>query len=101
MQIGHKLRKEKAMSKHAIAVRGIALATLAAASFSLPMVSAAQAQQPGIVKMEARRAPLYNWVRVPANDSWNRGVARNTPETFDSDSTLPSFSPNYYGSNGG
>ena len=85
------------MSKQEFPLRTVAIAAIAAAALSLPMMSAAQAQT-DIHKTQHRR--IYNTTQDPAA---LRPAPRITPSNtpaYEDYLTWPEGSPSYHGGNG-
>jgi hypothetical protein len=89
-QAGNTTREEKAMHKQATSLRGVAVAAITAALLSLPLTSAARAQQPTV-----------NAASQPAQQCRIVGAISHRCYDFDSDATWPDGLAGYHGSNGG
>jgi hypothetical protein len=80
-----------------MSLRGVAIIALAAATLSLPMVSAAHAQSD---THRARHARIYNTTREPSTLSdRSRPGTPNAEPAFEDYPTWPEGSPNYHGGN--
>jgi len=85
------------MSKRTATLRSVAIVALAAATLSLPMMSAAHAQTDS---HRARHTKIYNTTQQPSTPSGlKRPVTPNAEPAFEDYPTWPEGSPNYHGGN--